>query len=410
MGNKKTHRPIWTDANHPPFLHALLEDIDPTLLMRKGTLHLLCNTDIKEAVAKTVYQTYYSDTSFDTLPSLHRALSKACLEHESVHETILAAVVIRDMDIFALLADDIVAWLDRFDEIRQLSRATKKFPLTIAHEETEIHEIELRAICYPLGIGDTLLLTTREAVDEMGSRKLRRLLRGGRSPKSLIRALGRHTGATAVIDVPGFSPVPAIESMPAHSSPAPKRTSPHEQKEGISPIWPALLIAILSVTLVFGLKRPTISREELFDIFDLALPPVANPTISPTPGGGMTPTPATAASPPTTATEHPTIELLHPSQNESAQDRELIFTWTWDGELEENEYFDLRLWRLGEPEESVAWTKEREHTERLSEEGWYSWKVYLVRGQEGVIDQVLTETMAVNFEWHPGDDEDAVAE
>ncbi|MFP3896167.1 MAG: hypothetical protein ACLFV5_04925 [Anaerolineales bacterium] len=418
MRSENARGPVWIDANPPSFLHAYLENVDPILRARKGALHLLCDAGITEAIAATVYDAYYSDPCFDTLPSLHSALSKTCLEHENVQGTLLGAVIIRDMSVFALVPEDLSLWLTRFGEVRELHKGPKRFPLTTAHEETTDYRTVLRAIRYPLGTGDRLLFTTEKAVEKLGPRKLRRLLRNSGSAQTLVRAMGRHGRPAAVIHVPGFSAVPAIESMSANTSPEPERTltTPRARKRGISPIWPALLIAILSVVLAFWLKKPTISRQELSDIFSWALTPAANIVVSPTPPStpGRTITPASetarsaaipqdeeSASTATTTTEYAPIELLYPAEDESVYGRELTLTWAWDGELKEDEYFDLRLWRLGEPEKSIAWTREREYTQRLTEPGWHSWRVCLVRRAEGVVEQVLAEAQAADFDWNP---------
>jgi hypothetical protein len=433
MKSKGAREPSWIDANQSSFLHAFLKEVEPSLLARKGTLHLLCAQDVEEAVAAAVYECYYSDNCFDILPSLRRALATACLEQENAQEAILAAVVTRDVDAFVLAAQEIVAWLGRFGEVREVLNAsrTRAFDLGAAGDEHGDGEMVLRGVRCHLGMGDILLLTTREAIEAASVRRLRRLLRGEASPQAIVRAVGRSAQPAAIIEMPGFSPVPAMESPPTQLSPEPKR-APMAPREGHrSPIWLTLLVAVLSVALVFWWKEPALSRGELSGLLSWALTPVptpvASPTFHPTPQetatalkstGTSIPTLSVVAQPvaapgtreaiptltpptPTEVSEYPPIKLLHPAPDEEVHSFELALSWDWDGELGEKEYFDVRLWRLGEPEKSIVWTKEREYVERLPSRGWHSWRVRLVRGQEGIIEEVLTQTLATNFDWTP---------
>jgi hypothetical protein len=60
--------------------------------------------------------------------------------------------------------------------------------------------------------------------------------------------------------------------------------------------------------------------------------------------------------------------------------------WAWIGSLAEDEYFDVRLWRIGTDAKGIAWTKEPEYIARQLETGWYSWAVAVVRGHDGELN------------------------
>jgi hypothetical protein len=82
-------------------------------------------------------------------------------------------------------------------------------------------------------------------------------------------------------------------------------------------------------------------------------------------------------------------------------ERRVAFQWQWDGELKENEYFDIRVWKMGNQEHSgVAWTKETTHQYDMSEKGGgqYEWTVVVIRGRDGKLEQELSPEAAIrNF-------------
>jgi hypothetical protein len=145
--------------------------------------------------------------------------------------------------------------------------------------------------------------------------------------------------------------------------------------------------------------RPTL--QETATVPQLAGTPIPTLSVAAQPVTAPEPRKAVPTPTPTETSEYPPIKLLHPAPDEEVHGFELILSWAWDGELGDKEHFDVRLWRLGEPEKSIAWTKKREYVERLPSRGWHSWRVRLVRGQEGVIEEVLTQTLATNFDWTP---------
>jgi serine/threonine protein kinase len=96
----------------------------------------------------------------------------------------------------------------------------------------------------------------------------------------------------------------------------------------------------------------TSTRIQLGDVPTAA--PDANPTAAPTQAGGSTPRPVrspTAAAP----TPVPVVRLLSPAADSRfGVDSIVGFAWQWDGQLQGSQYFDLRIWRDGEPHRGVA--------------------------------------------------------
>jgi hypothetical protein len=94
-------------------------------------------------------------------------------------------------------------------------------------------------------------------------------------------------------------------------------------------------------------------------------------------------------------TETPTPGIIYPApvllspEDVSALSQSTFSTyllsWQWDGELAENEWFDVRVWQEGTPHYGVAWTKEQEYWYDLCLQGngLFSWSVAVIRGEEG---------------------------
>jgi len=62
-----------------------------------------------------------------------------------------------------------------------------------------------------------------------------------------------------------------------------------------------------------------------------------------------------------------------------------LMYWTWAGDLQEDEWFDIRIWTEGMPHRGIAWTKQPEYRYDicLLGSGHYYWSVAVVRGRDG---------------------------
>jgi len=236
---------------------------------------------------------------------------------------------------------------------------------------------------------------------------------------TLARRLGSDTPIT-LIGIPGFAPV--ADLGPVGRAPKASKTVEAQQDQGRrSPVWPALVVALLAVTIVFAIRRPELSRDSLLHLFDWALTPVPTsavprgtppgqtrtmvvlPTATPAP---ETPTPtsrlvAAQTKEPTatpTLVKYPAPELLYPREREELTELSTTLRWAWAGSLATDEWFDVRMWREGTPKTSIAWTKERSYLERYLRPGWYHWTVTVVRGEgRAVLAELCDEPEPVSY-------------
>lgn len=118
------------------------------------------------------------------------------------------------------------------------------------------------------------------------------------------------------------------------------------------------------------------------------LPPVATARST---ASGPTSTPSATSAPTATPTPgiiYPAPVLIEPedvSLLTQSTFSTYLFEWTWEGTLESDEWFDVRVWQPGMPHYGVAWTRERAYLYDLCLQGSgeYLWSVAVVRGQEG---------------------------
>ncbi len=78
--------------------------------------------------------------------------------------------------------------------------------------------------------------------------------------------------------------------------------------------------------------------------------PTPTPTRPPLPTSAPLPTPSAAQGQPTAAkpgAAYPAPVLVQPDEGVGSG-ASVTFVWRWDGNLKDNEYFDLRMWRAGE--------------------------------------------------------------
>ncbi|HBY95143.1 MAG TPA: hypothetical protein DEP84_14495 [Chloroflexi bacterium] len=85
----------------------------------------------------------------------------------------------------------------------------------------------------------------------------------------------------------------------------------------------------------------------------------------------------------------PTLEA---PENGASLSEPTIFRWAWSGTLQEDEYFDVRIWREGEPHNGITWTKDHQYPvdPGLRGPGNFFWSVAIVRGQNGTVTSVLS--------------------
>lgn len=152
---------------------------------------------------------------------------------------------------------------------------------------------------------------------------------------------------------------------------------------------------------------PVPTRTPILGAPTTAVPP-ASPspaaTASPEPSDTPTPEPPTPTDTPTwtpTPKVYATPSLLSP--DDGAQFLAGIgaqLVWHWDGQLSQDEYFDVRVWQGGASHTGIAWTKDTT-IDFLGEPGiTYSWAVAVIRGEAGqMLEQLSPESQARALSW-----------
>lgn len=426
-----TRAPVDGRANQPIAQDLLPPDADPALLTRKGYLYILADKRADSAWLAEIRAQYYNDTSFDILPSLQRALTAVYRTWPQARESVSLLLVLQGLDIFAVGTDTGAIWLVRFDEVKQLLPNAREARLldTLLPTGDGIPACNLYGLQQRLSTGDAVVMATQPGAERLTDAIIRRTLRRTEALEkvagTLAKVASRHSNLpvpVTIIHVSGFTPIPDIG--PAQKWKVAERPPIKTTSRGVSPIVPALVVAACAIAFSLWFTGTTISKESLIQLVGWMLTPV--PTVTPA-GGEATPAPSETPSPtssiearaslppvPTampspapgrsllqifarpTATppppkQYPLPELMSPASNEKLAGQEVVLRWAWAGALEEDEYFDVRLWREGTPEKSIAWTKERTYTERSLASGWYNWRVVVIRGHDGVIEQKLSE-------------------
>ena len=122
-------------------------------------------------------------------------------------------------------------------------------------------------------------------------------------------------------------------------------------------------------------------------------------TPSPVPTGSPTveqavasPVPTQRPSPTATSTPgiiYPAPVLLEPGDGAYIRQTNVSslhpLRWEWAGTQKENEWFDIRVWKVGAPHYGIAWTKEKEYLydSCLQVGGDYNWSIAVIRGEAG---------------------------
>jgi hypothetical protein len=208
----------------------------------------------------------------------------------------------------------------------------------------------------------------------------------GLAPSHTSRPASSVAAAQTLVPRPTGTTTPALEptraGMPTTAdtaSPAPTHTSQPTPRntESPTPTPPAPSPTRRATATQAPSATPTLQSSAT---------PVAQPvpaTRTPRP----TPTPRPTATP-TLGIIYPAPTLLEP-EDIAFLSQEALGTyrlgWTWDGILQEDEWFDVRIWQAGIPHYGIAWTKQRTYSYDicLRVSGEYYWSVAVIRGSRG---------------------------
>ncbi len=430
------------------------EETDASVLARKGRLYLLCRLDAPPSLRETVAVAYYTASSYDVLPSLSAALARGYGASDDAHQQLPLAVVVQGLEVYAVGSEAAQLWGGHANAIRELLAPSAEGGLwprgTVCWQNQE--GPTLYGVRWRLWRDDVLIMTTQEAATRLSRQKIEAALRG-REPAASAQSIARRAksrGSAAppvtVLQLGGLQPVPEMGPIRRQTpEPAPPKLRHPRPRGASSPIWIALLIAIVAVGATFWLRPPAFNRTEAEALLEWFLTPAPSAVALGSGGAGDTPTPrlpaptmvlyagtprptatlaATArpassgaqprAATASTATPEPEAEaelypaprLISPYENQGVRDNTITMRWSWAGTLAEDEHFDVRLWRVGTRKQGIAWTKRRDYVERHPSTGWYFWTVVVVRGKDGeTVAELSAEPEPIGFRWaSPGDD------
>ncbi|MBN1400442.1 MAG: hypothetical protein JXA74_06375 [Anaerolineae bacterium] len=429
--------------NGPPrtLWDELQEQVEGSLLARKGLLLLLCPPETNPEALREVYARYYAGSRYDVIPELGDALAASYEQHPQLRHKLPLGAVILGLDVYLVGTEGAAVWMTHHDGIKAILGvgAGVQKGLPVAQGAAEGESWTLRGAHVRLMVGDRLILSTRAVAERLRGARLKALARR-RSADDLAAgvsgSLGRRRREPAlVIEAPAFAPIAPFRPTPVAGQPAAQAPRRRRPRSGVrprgerSPIWTALFVAAVAAGFSLWIRRPGLSREQLAEWRDLLLTPrpvvaedqaeLAHGTVDPsalvrptqpverrpsaTPSPGALAAESAAARPAPSATPTAKIyaipALISPAEGEHLTKTYLTLEWEWDGDLAEDEYFDVRLWRIGSQKRGIAWTKQTQYVERSGHTGWHSWTVAVVRGREGVVLAELVEAPAVEFKW-----------
>lgn len=89
-------------------------------------------------------------------------------------------------------------------------------------------------------------------------------------------------------------------------------------------------------------------------------------------------------------------DLLEPADGASfGNPAEVTLSWQWVRQLNEGEYYDVRVWREGDPAYGITWTTERSFSpaDWLSQQepGEFLWSIAVIEGSDGEVTANLAE-------------------
>lgn len=128
-----------------------------------------------------------------------------------------------------------------------------------------------------------------------------------------------------------------------------------------------------------------------------------------------TPTPTSRSTDTPRSPAYPTPALLEPKEGARITHNDtVVLRWLWDGSLEPDEYYDVRVWRGGGEHLGVTWTRDLfyylhipSQDDRLTLpeiKGTYHWAVAVIRGENGQMDRQLSaESPSRTFYWEPAE-------
>ncbi len=377
----------------------LYPGLDPLLLQRKGRLILLVTQEADRDALAWLCRAFYDSRSYDPIPTLVRCLAQLYRDRPGMAEILPLAIVLRGLELNMVGTDHAVVRLVRYGVVRDLfnAQAPKNgLRVAMARQPTSPQIAPLYSAQWRLVTGDALLLTVQAVAERVGPGALQRILKVGGTPNRAAALLARlprvpEEAPILVMRQGEFSPVP---EMPGIKPPAEEQPPiPRPKRRGLSPIWVALLIAVVAIAGTFWATDLHLNIGELDDyLMMLFFPPAqATPTLEPTT--------AEPFASPTTPLPYAAPSLIHPYPGARLQGAEIVLSWDWPEALAPDEFYQVILWP---PEEEPVYTLTRaqRHIASIGADGWYSWSVRIVNAADRDAPIPLSpQADPVSFHW-----------
>jgi len=411
-------------ARLPADLVDLLADVDEGLLARKGLLYICCPADTDPSALQSVYASYYGNKSFDVLPCLQACLMPL-LSGDAPGP--IAGVVARGVDVTLLATSGISAVHFKESNAYRLLRQAPTSGSDLA-DTRPLFRDQAR-----MAHGDRIAIWAPGSATPSSPAKLHSALRRLSSAQRAAQRLSHAQRGAPVLILEAPALIPARELGPVRASLRPKgHRAAVQERSGRSPVGLAVAVLVVALVGFYLIRRPSLDRIDWSTVGAWLLTPVASPTsdapptpVAPAaadvattvpaeapptrpaataaPAAPAGPVPDEVSTPEPTPAEWRSPGRLFPGMDAQMGSGPLTFRWVWNGELGENQHFDLRVWVMGAKVESVAWTKEKQYNLAQSEGGWHTWQVALIQGTDGTLEQELAVSRMVNFYWAAGD-------
>lgn len=373
--------------------------LDPLLLQRKGRLILLATADADRDALARLCREYYDSRSYDLIPTLVRALAQIYRDHAGLADELPLAVVLRGLELNMVGTEQAVVRLVRYGVVRDLfnTQASQRgLRVAMVRQPVSPQIAPLYSAQWRLVSGDVVLLTTRPVAERVGPASLGRVLRltgsASRAAGLLARLPRVPDGAPLIVMRQGqFSPVPEMPG--AKPPPQEEQQARRQRRQGLSPIWPALLVALAAIVITVWATGVHLEVESLGEYMLMMLFPPAEPTPTlelATPEAAATPSAPLAYVAPT---------LINPYPGARLQGPEIVLSWEWPNDLATDEFYQVIVRPPGE-EEARTLTRTPRHTVSIGADGWYSWTVRIVDASDRDAPIPRSpEAEAVSFHW-----------
>lgn len=283
-----------------------LISVSPVMYARKGRLFLFTAHALDESILSEVYRRYYEDSCFDVLPTLSSALCFAYSQMPEARQALPVAMVVEGLSIYVVaVREEAVALLVRSHHVEDLllpRSGARLLKLADATRNLWSTGLELYGNQRRLYVGDAVVFTTRPVAKLLDARRLQRIVREQAAPHRIAQAIARTAeryGAkrppVSVVRIPGFSPV--AELGPARKADIPDMPAEVLRPEReASPIWWALLVAVIAIAIALWFGKPSLKGEDLSEwIYILLMQPTA--TVEPAAVDGGAPMPSAIVTP-----------------------------------------------------------------------------------------------------------------